>query len=98
MAAVIVAGKVHVDPAVRDRFVEAHREIVERSREYPGCLDVSISADSVEPGRVNLFEYWDSHATLDAWRAISPAPSERIEMLDAQVLKHEVSNTRGPFD
>jgi quinol monooxygenase YgiN len=95
---VIVAGKVYVDPAVRERFVAAHREIVERSREYPGCLDVSISADSVEPGRVNLFEYWESHEVLDAWRKISPAPAEHFEMLDVQVLKHEMSGTRGPFD
>jgi len=95
---VIVAGKVYVDPGVRERFVEAHREIVERSREYAGCLDLSISADSVEPGRVNLFEYWESHEELDKWRAMSPAPSERIELLEVQVFKHEVSNTRGPFD
>ncbi|GAA3550011.1 putative quinol monooxygenase [Kribbella ginsengisoli] len=95
---VIVAGKVYVDPEVRERAVAAHRVIVERAREYPGCLDVSISADSVEPGRVNLFEYWESHEALDAWRAIAPAATEHFELKDVQVLKHEVSGTRGPFD
>ncbi|WP_275402425.1 hypothetical protein [Streptomyces sp. SID13031] len=39
-----------------------------------------------------------AHETLDGWRKISPVPSERFEMLDVQVLKHEVSGTRGPFD
>jgi quinol monooxygenase YgiN len=95
---VIVAGKVYVDPAVRYRAIAAHQEIVDRAREYPGCLDVSMSADSVEPGRVNLFEYWESHEVLDAWRAIAPAPTEHFELLDVQVFKHEVSGTRGPFD
>lgn len=95
---VIVAGKVLVDPGVRERFVEAHREIVERGREYPGCLELSVSADSVEPGWVNIFEYWDSHDTLDAFRAIAPAPAEKFEILDFQVSKHDVANTRGPFD
>jgi hypothetical protein len=57
-----------------------------------------MSADSVDPGRVNLFEYWESHEVLDAWRAIAPAPTEHFELLDLQVLKHEVSGTRGPFD
>jgi quinol monooxygenase YgiN len=95
---VIVAGKVYFAPEVRDQAVAAHRVIVERSREAPGCLDVSISADSVDPGRVNIFEYWESHEALDAWRAVAPAPEGEFEMLDVQVLKHEVSGTRGPFE
>jgi quinol monooxygenase YgiN len=95
---VIVAGRMYVDPALRERFVAAHQEIVERGREYPGCLELSFSPDPIEPGRVNIFEYWDSHETLDAFRAIAPAPAEQIETLDVQVLKHDVSNTRGPFD
>jgi hypothetical protein len=30
--------------------------MVERARAYEGCLDFSISADAVDPERVNLFE------------------------------------------
>ncbi|WP_158893940.1 putative quinol monooxygenase [Amycolatopsis anabasis] len=94
----IVAGKVYVNPPERDRFVEGHRSIVEQAREYPGCLDLSISPDPLDPGRVNIFEYWESKERLDAWRAISPRPSVAIGIEDDQVLKHEIAASGPPFD
>ncbi|GAB3483619.1 putative quinol monooxygenase [Amycolatopsis cihanbeyliensis] len=94
---VIVAGKVYVEPGERDRFVAGHRELVLRCRERPGCLDLAISPDPVEPGRVNLFEHWESEEALAAWRAIAPAPAVDVEITDDQVLKHEVASSGPPF-
>lgn len=96
--ALIVAGKVYVDPSDRDRFVEGHRDIIEQSRRQPGCLDLSISPDPTEAGRVNIFEYWESQETLEAWRAIAPPPSVSIDIKDGQVLKHQISRSGPPFD
>ncbi|MFH8570424.1 putative quinol monooxygenase [Streptomyces sp. NPDC017993] len=95
---VIVAGKVYVEPGERDRYVEGFRDLVEQCRRQPGCLDLSISPDSFEAGRINIFEYWESQETLDAWRAIAPRPSVSAEIKDQQVLKHEVSRSGPPFD
>ncbi len=95
---VIVAGKLYVDPQDRDRLVEGHRPIVEAARTHPGCIDLSISADPIEPGRVNLFEYWESPEALDAFRAVAPSPAVAIDIKDDQVLKHEVSHSGPPFD
>src|SRR5690349_11884521 len=95
---VIVAGKVYVDPEVRDRYVEGHQVIVERARVYPGCLDVSISPDPLEAGRVNIFEHFESEEVLDAWRAISPAPTFTAEIRDVEVLKHRIARSGPPFD
>ncbi|MDF5754414.1 antibiotic biosynthesis monooxygenase family protein [Spongiactinospora sp. TRM90649] len=95
---VIVAGSVHVDPEDRERFVEAHRIIVERARAYPGCIDVAISPDPTDAGRVNIFEYFESEETLNAWRAIAPPPSASIAFKDDQVFKHAISRTGPPFD
>jgi hypothetical protein len=52
-----------------DRLIEGHRNIVEQARKHPGCLDLAISPDPTEAGRVNIFEYWESKDTLDTWRA-----------------------------
>ena len=98
MTTVIVAGKVYVDPRQRDRFVAGHRVIVEQCREFPGCLDVSISPDPVDAGRVNIFEYWRSRQELDAWRAVSPAPTVDIPIEKDEVLKHDIAATGPPFD
>lgn len=95
---VIVAGSVWVDPATRDQSVEAHQVIVRAARDYPGCLDCAISADPIDPGRVNLFEYWDSEETLNAWRAIAPHPGPPKTTIKAQnVFLHEVSASGPPF-
>ncbi|SFB54503.1 Antibiotic biosynthesis monooxygenase [Amycolatopsis marina] len=96
--ALIVAGKVYVAPQERDRFIEGHRELITQGRAHPGCLDLAISPDPVEPGRVNLVEYWESGEALDAWRAIAPAPSTSVRISDVQVLKHEVAKSGPPFD
>ncbi|MEC3976853.1 putative quinol monooxygenase [Amycolatopsis sp. H20-H5] len=94
----IIAGKVYVDPADRDEFIEGHRTIVEQARKYPGCLDVAISPDPVDAGRVNLFEYWESKEILAAWRAIAPRPTTSIAIRVGEALKHEVSHSGLPFD
>lgn len=95
---VIIAGKAYVDPADRDRYVEAFRDLITRCRAQPGCLDAAISADPVEPGRVNIFEHWTSTSALDAWRAIANAPSTGIEIGSVEVAKHEVARSGPPFD
>ncbi|WP_028934845.1 putative quinol monooxygenase [Pseudonocardia spinosispora] len=99
MSTVIVAGYVHVDPADRDRFIEGHRNIVEAGRTRPnsGCLDVSISADSVDPGRVNIFEYWESAEALEAFRASAPTPTVSIALTNENVLKHQITASGPPF-
>ncbi|MEO3891505.1 antibiotic biosynthesis monooxygenase family protein [Nonomuraea sp. B5E05] len=95
---VIVAGKVFVDPEARDRCVEAHRGIVEAARDYPGCIDVAISADLVDPGRVNIFEHFESKEALDAWRSVAPRPTGDCELKDVQVFKHVIAASGPPFD
>jgi quinol monooxygenase YgiN len=95
---VIVAGKVFVDPEARDRCIEAHRGIVEAARAYPGCIDVAISPDAVDPGRVNVFEHFESKEALDAWRAIAPRPAASFDFKDVQVVKHVIAASGPPFD
>ncbi|MFD8517067.1 putative quinol monooxygenase [Streptomyces antimycoticus] len=95
---VIVAGKLYVDPKDRDRFIDGLRPIVEAAHSHPGCLDLSISPDPIEPGRVNNFEYWESQEALDSFRAVVPRPSVSVEVKDDQVLKHDIAHTGPPFD
>ncbi len=75
----IVAGHLKMAPDLRKAFVEAHADLIRRARAYPGCLDLSISEDPVDPSRINMFELWESEAVLDAWRKISNPPKTGVQ-------------------
>lgn len=48
----IIAGKLYVAPDHRDEYVAVHEDLIRRARAYPGSLDLAITADQIEPGRV----------------------------------------------
>lgn len=93
----IIAGYLEVDPARRDDFVAAHHDLLQRGRDAPGCLDLAISADPLNPARVNNFERWDSRENLDAWRAVAAAPATGIDIRDGNVMEYSVEGARPPF-
>jgi quinol monooxygenase YgiN len=88
---VIVAGKLYVEPAARQAYVESCREVIVLARAAPGCQDFHITADPLEPGRVNVFEQWRSRADVEAFRGSGPSSDQSAAILDAAVYQHEVS-------
>jgi len=52
--------------AERSDFVEASREVMEKSRSESGCLYYCFSADLNESTRFHLTEEWDSEQQLQA--------------------------------
>ena len=93
----IIAGHISVDDDKRDTFVDAHRDLIKRAREAPGCLDVAITADPVDPCRINNYERWDSWDAIEAWRTRAAAPDTGITIHEADVTAFEVASTRPPF-
>jgi quinol monooxygenase YgiN len=93
----IIAGYITVDEDERDRYVQAHRDLVVRARKAPGCLDVAITADPVDPRRVDNFELWDSWDSVEAWRPQAHAPETGVTVNDVDVTAYEVAGTRPPF-
>ena len=63
---VIVGGWFEVDPSERDAFVASRVDGMRRSRAERGCIEYVVAADPVDPGRVVLFERWETQADLDA--------------------------------
>ena len=68
MGMVIVAGHLIVDPDEREAYLEGCREVVDLARRTEGCLDFALSADVVDPRRINIFERWESHEAVEAFR------------------------------
>ncbi|GAA4283786.1 antibiotic biosynthesis monooxygenase [Brevibacterium daeguense] len=94
---IIVAGHITVAPEEREDYLASCVNIVEQARNASGCLDMSISADLVDPARINIFERWESQAELDAFRTGGPAPEQRAAMLSVSVEEYDVAEARSLF-
>jgi quinol monooxygenase YgiN len=71
---IIIAGYELVEAAERDEIVDAYRDFVSRARAFDGCIHVAITADSVDPERINNVEVWRDAEVLDEWRKQANAP------------------------
>lgn len=95
---VIVGGVFEVDPAQRDRFLAGRIEGMRRSRGEPGCIEYTFSADPLDPGRVVLFERWESQDHLDAHLAAmasAPPPSgDQVAPTSVSIVIYDVAGSR----
>lgn len=92
---IIIAGYTRTDAEKRDGAAQAFRDMVECARAFDGCLDFAISADAVDPERVNLFECWRDQATLDAWRKVAKGP--RVKSRESAVRLYRTDKAEKPF-
>lgn len=93
---IIIAGYTLAAPGTRDAAVRNFAEMVERARVYDGCLDLAISADTVDPDRVNIFELWRDQQSLDAWRKVAKAP-KGLKRRAAFVNLYRTEKAESPF-
>jgi quinol monooxygenase YgiN len=91
---VIVAGHVVVDTTERDAYLSGCVEVVRQARRMPGCLDFSLSADLVDPGRINVFERWESQAAVEAFRGSGPSDEQGAAIVSAAVAEYDVGAQR----
>ena len=103
MGVIIIAGTVDVDPERRDAALEAAKEHQEATRKLPGCLDYVWSADLLTPGRIYVFERWESREALEEHFASPHFPAMRdtiaahgIRGLD--VAKYKIELSEGVYD
>lgn len=91
---VIVAGHIVVDPEQRDDYLAGCVEVVRQARRAPGCLDFSLTADLLEPGRVNIFERWESQGAVQAFRGGGPSDEQGAAIVAASVAEYDISDER----
>ena len=92
---VILAGHITVEPQQCESYLADCVSIVERTRGVAGCLDVAISADLIDPVRINIFEQWESRAALEDYRG-GPSDEQGSAMLSASVADYDIAEV-GPF-
>jgi quinol monooxygenase YgiN len=94
---VIVAGHVVVNPERREDYLAGCVEVVRQARRAPGCLDFAISADPIEPGRINVFERWESQAAVQTFRGSGPSDEQGAAIVAATACEYDVSDERKLF-
>jgi quinol monooxygenase YgiN len=92
---IIIDGYSLTEADKRDLAGAAFAEMVARARKADGCLDVAISADTVDLQRVNVFERWRDQQSLDAWRNVANAPG--IEFRETEVKLYRTEKAEEPF-
>ena len=96
---VIVAGHITVDPEQRESYLAGCMSVVEKARRADGCLDFAITADLLDPGRINIFERWESRAVVENFRGGGPGPSgaQRAVIRSASVAEYDIASVRPLF-
>lgn len=87
----IVSGKLHIVAGARDEYLAGCREVVAQARQAAGCLDFALSADLLDPGRINVYERWESDASLEAFRGSGPDTAQLDQIRDAEVQRYRIS-------
>jgi quinol monooxygenase YgiN len=90
---IIVGGNFEVEPGQRDEFLAERHDLMRTSRAEDGCLEYTFAADPLDPGRVILFERWQSQATLDAHLAAISATTT-IKPRSSSITIYDVAGER----
>lgn len=93
---IIVAGHLTVDPADRDAYVAGCNHVVEMARNAPGCLDFTITGDPLVPGRVNIYERWDSDEAVEKFRGDGTPQEQQARILAAEVARYRIASVEAP--
>ncbi|MEW1584404.1 antibiotic biosynthesis monooxygenase [Micromonospora vinacea] len=92
----IIAGSLRVEPETRDAYLSGCGPVIARARATAGCLDFLLAADPLEPGRIHVYERWESAEQLAAFRGSGPDDAQEAAILDADVQRYLIAGVEAP--
>ena len=90
---IIVAGFLKVDPVERENYLTDCIDLARAARSTEGCIDFHLSADPIEPGRINIFEHWESVEAVEAFRGSGPNDDQQVVIVEARVQQYEIAGS-----
>ena len=95
---VIVGGVFTVESGHREAFLEGRKALMTHSRAEQGCVEYTFAADPLEPGRVVLYERWESQEDLDLHLAGLSGPAAPAvtgpEAITTEIVIYDVAGER----
>lgn len=92
----IIAGHLVVSPIDRDAYVADCVKVGEEARASPGCLDYSVTADSVDPSAIRIYERWENEEQLLAFRGAGPSDGQQAAIVATDVKRYVISSVGDP--
>ncbi|MEU1239896.1 antibiotic biosynthesis monooxygenase [Micromonospora parva] len=92
----IIAGSLRVEPAAREAYLSGCAQVIAQARATAGCLDFLLAADPLEPGRIHVYERWESAEQLAAFRGSGPEDAQEAAILDADVRRYLIAGVEAP--
>jgi quinol monooxygenase YgiN len=92
----IIAGHLLVDPEARAAYLAECEDVVRAARAAPGCFDFALTADTVEPDMIRVFERWENEAQLLAFRGSGPSDDQQVAIRGAEVARYTISEVGEP--
>lgn len=99
--AIIIAGKITLDPAKRDEMLAAAAVLMAATHEEPGNIEYVFSADAKDADTVRVFEKWEAEDALGPHFTAPHMVEFQGKMGDfgvtgADLLKYEIAS-EGPL-
>ena len=69
---VVISGEIDVEPAIREKAVLDAQQLIADALAEKGCVHYAWTCDPAKPGRIHVFEEWDTEADLIAHLAAEP--------------------------
>ena len=103
MTRVIISGTVDLPPQQLDAAMAAAKPLIEGALTEKGCLDYDWCPDPLNPGRIRVFERWESEADLqahfdDRWYTDMRDALGRFGILGAETFKYRVDIQEPVYD
>ena len=84
-----MSGRIQVKPGSRDEPIDRSAESLRTAGPAEGHMDPAVSADPVEPDRLDGFEHWGSEQDLHVFRANGPDPGIHTRIEHAEVSRQD---------
>ncbi len=88
---IIITGHLTVDPVRRDRALALSADAVAQARRAEGCLHFAVSADPIDPARINVAERWTDRVLLQRFRGQGTEGDLADLIISADVSENEVN-------
>lgn len=98
---IVISGTLTYDPASEDLVRGACVTVAESTRREAGCISYEFFADLTGPGRVHVFEEWESDEALAVHGASDHIAAFRAALggagMKSRTLTRYVVEESGPF-